>query len=187
MVTKVTSIFRESIISLIHLIMGQDIKRNKKCITIGKNSRISSKSTIDTIFGGKITIGNNCEIGDYSMLLTYGGSITIGNDCSVNPFCMLYGHGGLIIGDKVRIATQTVIIPANHSFDDLTQPIMNQPEVRNGVKIGNDVWIAAGVKILDGVTIGDGVVIAAGSIVTKSFPNNVVIAGVPAKIIKHRN
>ncbi|QQR96699.1 MAG: acyltransferase [Sphingobacteriales bacterium] len=161
-------------------------RRNRADIKIGINTKISKKSKIETLFGGKITIGNNCQIEDFSMLLTYGGNIEIGDECSVNPFCVLYGHGGLKVGNKVRIATHTVIIPANHVFDNITIPIMNQPETRKGIVIGNDVWIGNGARILDGVVLGSGVVVGAGSVVTQSFPDNVVIAGVPAKIIKHR-
>lgn len=52
------------------------------------------------------------------------------------------------------------------------------------VCIGNDVWIGEGVCIMPGVTIGDNVIIGANAVVTHSFPKNVVIVGVPAKIIK---
>ncbi|WP_288567960.1 maltose acetyltransferase domain-containing protein [uncultured Lactobacillus sp.] len=52
------------------------------------------------------------------------------------------------------------------------------------VNIGNDVWIGGHSTICPGVTIGNGVVVAAGSVVTKNIPDNVVVGGVPAKIIK---
>lgn len=50
--------------------------------------------------------------------------------------------------------------------------------------IGNDVWIGGNVTILPGVTIGNNVVVAAGAVVTKDIPDNCVVAGVPAKMIK---
>lgn len=54
------------------------------------------------------------------------------------------------------------------------------------VLIGNDVWIGDGVKICNGVVIGDGAVIGAGSIVTKDVPPYSIVAGIPAKVLKHR-
>lgn len=52
------------------------------------------------------------------------------------------------------------------------------------VKIGNNVWIGGHSTICPGVTIGNGVVVAAGSVVTKDVPDNVIVGGVPAKVIK---
>ncbi|KAJ2309551.1 hypothetical protein H4S02_009855, partial [Coemansia sp. RSA 2611] len=53
------------------------------------------------------------------------------------------------------------------------------------VKIGDGVWVGGGAVILPGVTIGDGVTIGAGSVVTKDVPDNVVVVGNPARIVKH--
>ena len=50
--------------------------------------------------------------------------------------------------------------------------------------IGNNIWIGAKVTLLDGSKVGDNSVIAAGAVVSGVFPNNVVIGGVPAKILK---
>jgi acetyltransferase-like isoleucine patch superfamily enzyme len=50
--------------------------------------------------------------------------------------------------------------------------------------VGNNVWIGANATILPGVTIGDGSIVAAGAVVTKNVPINVIVGGVPAKIIK---
>jgi len=57
------------------------------------------------------------------MILTYGGDITIGDNCSVNPFTIVYGHGGTRIGNGVRIAAHTVIIPAHHNVVSDGQPL----------------------------------------------------------------
>jgi maltose O-acetyltransferase len=53
--------------------------------------------------------------------------------------------------------------------------------------IGDDVWIGMDCTILGGVSIGNGSVVAAGSVVTKSIPDNVLVGGVPAKVIKRIN
>ena len=52
------------------------------------------------------------------------------------------------------------------------------------IKIGNNVWIGSNVTITQGVTVGNGAVIAAGAVVTKDVPDEVVVGGVPAKMIK---
>lgn len=56
----------------------------------------------------------------------------------------------------------------------------------NGYKIGNNCWIGAKATILDGTSIGNGCVVAAGAVVTGCFPDDVVIGGVPARILKER-
>jgi acetyltransferase-like isoleucine patch superfamily enzyme len=120
------------------------------------------------------------------MILSHGGDIVIGDDCSVNPYSILYGHGGLKIGDKVRIASHTVIIPGNHKFGRVDIPIFRQGVTMKGIVIDDDVWIGANCTILDGVSIGKGAVIGAGSVVTRDVEPFSVVAGVPARVITTR-
>jgi acetyltransferase-like isoleucine patch superfamily enzyme len=120
------------------------------------------------------------------MILTYGGHIEIGDNCSVNPFTVIYGHGGVRIGEGVRIAAHTVIIPANHNIPTDGTPLHLSGFSAEGIEIDDHVWIGAGVRVLDGVKIGRNAVIAAGSVVTTSVPENATVAGVPARIIKQR-
>src|SRR5690606_23721319 len=137
--------------------------------------------------GGKIKLGKKTHLMPYSILKAMNGDISFGEYCTVNPFCVIYGmSGGLEIGNAVRIATQTVIIPANHIFDDPDKDIRLQGIESNGIKIEDDVWLGAGVRVLDGVTIKKGSVVAAGSVVTKDISEFSVVGGVPARVIKKR-
>lgn len=149
---------------------------------VGRNVRISRRAVVR----GDVTLGDGCEIHDFAFLDAEGGSIRLGSHCSVNPFTVLYGHGGLTIGDNVRIATHVVIIPADHVFEDLSEPIRKQGLRRRGIVIEDDVWIGANVVITDGVRIGTGSVVAAGAVVTQNVEPLSVVGGVPARVIKKR-
>lgn len=86
---------------------------------------------------------------------------------------------GIEIGDDTMIAPGVRIISANHNLEDFSKHDHQEP-----IRIGKDCWLGTNCVILPGVQLGDGVIVGAGAIVTKSFPANSVIAGVPAKIIK---
>ena len=74
----------------------------------------------------------------------------------------------------------------NHVFSDADKTIREQGVSHKGIKIGSNCWIGAKVTILDGAVVGDGCVIAAGAVVRGTFPENCVIGGVPARILKFR-
>ena len=85
------------------------------------------------------------------------------------------------------IASRVYISDHSHgniSSEDLKIPPAQRPLFSKPVYIGKNVWIGEGSCILPGVTLGDNVIVGANAVVTHSFPNNCVIAGVPAQIIK---
>ncbi len=135
---------------------------------------------------GKIEIGRNCRIKDYSKIITYSGFVRIGNNCSINPFSVIYGHMGVKIGDNVMIANKVTIVAANHGFTDLTIEMKKQSIVGKGIIIEDDVWIGANVTILDGVKLKKGCIVAAGSVVNKDVEAYAIVGGVPARHIKNR-
>jgi len=137
--------------------------------------------------GGTISIGARTFVDRGVILRPLGGSIEIGCDCTVNAYSVLYGGGGLKIGNNVRIAAHTVIVPSNHIFNDPAIPIKEQGLSLKGIIIEDDVWIGAGARILDGVKISEGTVVGAGAVVTKTTEPYSVSAGVPAKKIKSRS
>ncbi len=114
---------------------------------------------------------NNCsiEIGECSFIgashlacTEDGRSIMIGKDC------MLSSNINIRTGDS-------------HSILDREGKRINPAE---SVKIGDHCWIGEGAKIMKGVTLQKDTIVASGSIVTHSFPSNVILAGNPAKPIK---
>ena len=110
--------------------------------------------------------------------------IFLGKNVGFGEFSYLGGAGGLEIGDDTIIGQYFSAHPENHNFNDDKKSIRLQGVSRKGIKIGKNCWIGSKVTILDGVNIGKNSVIASGAVVNKSFEDNVVIGGVPAKIIK---
>jgi acetyltransferase-like isoleucine patch superfamily enzyme len=112
-----------------------------------------------------------------------GINITIGKNVFINSGCRFQDQGGITIGDDVLIGHNAVLATLNHGFaPDKRKNIYPAPIV-----IGNNVWVGSNVTILAGITIGNNAIIAAGAVVTKDVPENVVVADVPAKIIKDIN
>ena len=158
-------------------------------IFLGEGILIDSTSIFKTNGNNdKIIIGDKVSVGHGVCLLTYGGKIEIGNNCDINPYTIIYGHGnGVVIGNNVLIAGHCMIIPNNHVFEDENVPIINQGNISKGIIIGDDVWIGHGCTILDGVSIGNGSVIGAGTVVSKNIPEKSICIGATCRIIKKRN
>lgn len=98
-----------------------------------------------------------------NMFSTEPWLITIGNNVYITADCAFVTHDG-----------GTLILRKEIPDLEITAPI----------SVGNDVYMGIRTLIMPGVTIGNRVIIAAGSIVTKDIPDNSVVAGVPARVIK---
>jgi acetyltransferase-like isoleucine patch superfamily enzyme len=155
-----------------------------RAVRIDPTCWVAARSVIRIWGGGTIRIGKHCEIHPFSMILTYGGDIEIGDDCSLNPFAIIYGHAGVRLGNGVRIAAHSVIIPANHKPPSDGLPLHLSGLTGKGIVIDDNVWLGIGCSVLDGVHISRNVIVGAGSVVTRSVPANTTVAGVPARVIK---
>ncbi|MBR2589957.1 MAG: acyltransferase [Clostridia bacterium] len=109
-----------------------------------------------------------------------GMGLTVGKNFKRQEHCIIdQSHCWLIeIGDNVVLAPRVHILAHDASMWNDTGYTKIAP-----VKIGNNVFIGAGSIILPGVTLGDNCVIGAGSVVTKSFPENSIVAGNPARVL----
>jgi acetyltransferase-like isoleucine patch superfamily enzyme len=117
-------------------------------------------------------------------LSKYGVGLTIGNNSAFGRFTEFGAAGGIEIGNDVIAGSYISFHSENHNFSDSSLLIREQGVTSKGIKIGNNVWIGAKATFLDGSIIGNNCVVAAGAVVNGVFPNNVIIGGVPAKILK---
>lgn len=111
-----------------------------------------------------------------------GINIHVGDEFLTNYNVTILDIAPVRIGDYVMIGPGTLITTVNHPLSPKgRRKHLGQAKP---VTIGNDVWIGGNCTILPGVTIGSNVVVAAGAVVTKDVPNNCVVGGVPARVIK---
>ena len=108
--------------------------------------------------------------------------ITTLNSFASSGGCYIQANNGIKIGKNFLCASGVKIISANHDYDNLMKSKKDDPII-----IGDNVWIGTGAIILPGVKLGDNCIVGAGSVVTKSFSENSIIAGNPAKLIKKRS
>jgi acetyltransferase-like isoleucine patch superfamily enzyme len=164
--------------------------RNKKNIHFGKNVTIEQNTRIDGYAYEKIILSNNVRIGAFSNLTCtshmskYGRGLKMGENSAIGDFTHFGASGGIEIGEDVIMGSYISFHSENHNFNDKERLIREQGVTSKGIKLGNNIWVGAKVTFLDGCIIGDNCVIAAGAVVNGTFPNGVVIGGVPAKILK---
>jgi acetyltransferase-like isoleucine patch superfamily enzyme len=112
-----------------------------------------------------------------------GHFIKLGKSVFINHGCSFLDMGGITIEDDAMIGPKVNLITENHPLD----PTLRKSMICQPILIRRNAWIGAGATILPGVTIGVNAVVAAGAVVSKDVPDNTVVAGIPAKVIKYIN
>jgi acetyltransferase-like isoleucine patch superfamily enzyme len=119
---------------------------------------------------------------------SYAPVVNIGNNVSINFDCHIACINNIEIGNNVLIASKVFI--TDHAHGEInasaleTPPSARKVVSKGPVIIEDNVWIGEGVAILPNVTVGKNSIIGANAVVTKSFPENSLIGGNPAKLIK---
>ncbi len=134
---------------------------------------------------------NRFEVGDYSLIESFAtvnnaiGDVVIGKHSLIGVCNSILGP--VTIGDYVMLAPHVTLSALNHSFDDVSRPIAQQPTTTRPIVVEDGAWIGAQALITAGVRIGRNSVVAGGSVVTRDVPPFSVVAGNPARLVKQYN
>ena len=111
--------------------------------------------------------------------------VTIGRKCIIGRGSHIIGHWSIELGDEIQTGPYVYITDQNHGYEDPETPVGWQQTKEGAVSIGSGSWLGANVVILPGTHLGRNTVVAAGAVVRGTFPDHVVIGGVPARVLRH--
>ena len=158
-------------------------ERRRIASTLATARRVGSNPVV---LGDPIVDGGDLEIGDRfqiwsahrQTMVSGPGRIRIGNGVFINAGVVVYSEVAITIGDDVALANEVYVMDTNsHGIegrDPLAAPVV----------IGRGTWVGARAIILPGVTIGSRVVVGAGAVVSRDVPDEVLVAGNPAKVVR---
>jgi acetyltransferase-like isoleucine patch superfamily enzyme len=133
-----------------------------------------------------IAVGNRVFLGRGTILSCKNGDITLGDHVNIGFNSEIFSGSNVTIGRHGLFAAQTYLVGGGHEFDRPDVPVIEQQRSSLGITLGDNVWLGAGAKILDGVRIGSNVVVGANAVVNMDLPDNVIAAGVPARVLRSR-
>ena len=151
----------------------------KRGILTGKKSSLIVENEGQIIFKGSASIGRG------SSLCASGGKIVFGDKFSCNVNCFFYCNTVVTFGEDVLLGWNINVRDNDgHPLIDNDGNIINEPKP---IWLKDHVWVASYVDIMKGVTLEEGTIVGTRSLVTKSnIEQNTIIAGIPARVIKHQ-
>ena len=111
----------------------------------------------------------------------FGKNIRVGRNVFINHACEFMDRGGITIEDDVLVGPKVNLVTISHPLD----PTTRRSTYCAPIVIKKGAWLGAAVSVMPGVTIGENAVVAANAVVTREVPDNAVVGGVPARVIKH--
>jgi acetyltransferase-like isoleucine patch superfamily enzyme len=144
---------------------------------VGRRAHVLGLPTVDAT---DLVIGDDFKVwsGHRRTVISGWGRIEIGSRVFINSGAVVIAVTGVVIGDDVALANEVMVL------DSDSHGVEGRPQVEAPVRIGDGTWVGARAIVLPGVTIGRRVLVAAGSVVTRDVPDDVLVAGNPARVVR---
>jgi acetyltransferase-like isoleucine patch superfamily enzyme len=137
--------------------------------------------------GATLRIGRWAWIGDGSKIRVHEGEVSIGAKTVMGQECTISAYQHVEIGRECIVADRVMLIDFDHGVVEVERPIRLQGIYKRDVRVGHNVWIGYGACILRGVSVGDNSIVGTSTVVTRDVPENTVVAGSPARVIRMRD
>jgi acetyltransferase-like isoleucine patch superfamily enzyme len=148
---------------------------------VGPGVRLEIQPGARLVLGRWSWIGHGCKIRVHEGEVRIGAKTVLGQECTISA----YQH--VSIGRECVVADRVMLIDFDHGVVEVERPIRLQGIYKRDVRVGHNCWIGYGACILRGVTVGDNAVIGTSAVVTRDVPENAVVAGVPARVLRMRD
>ncbi len=125
-------------------------------------------------------IGHGCKIRAHEGEVSIGAKTVLGQECTISAF----QH--VSVGRECILADRVMLIDFDHGVVDVERPIRDQGIYKRDVRVGNNVWVGYGACFLRGVTVGDNCIVGTSAVVTRDVPDDAVVGGTPARVLRMR-
>lgn len=151
--------------------------RLRKVAKVGRRARVLGRPVVDA---SDLEIGDDFKIwsAHRKTLVSGWGRIRIGDRVFINVGTTVLSVVEIVIGDDVAMANEVYVMDSN------SHGVEGQAHVEAPVRIGAGTWLGARSMVMPGVTIGKRVLVAAGAVVTRDVPDDVLVAGNPARVVR---
>lgn len=149
----------------------------RHCTSVGAQPVVLGRPRIDAT---DMTVGDYFQVwcGHRQTLITGWGRVRVGDRVFVNSGAIVFSAVEVVLGDDVALANEAYVMDSDsHGIEG--RPVKEEP-----VRIGSGSWIGARAMVLPGVTIGARCVVAAGAIVSRDIPDDTLVGGNPARVIR---
>jgi len=156
-------------------------------ISIGDNVLLRRNVELRAHGESVLRIGNNCRIDRGVRLLSANqAKLEVCNGARIGLYTVFNGGDSIYVGEKSLISGFVYLQTSMHNFSG-SGSVQNQGYTHAPIVLGEDVWIGTHAVIFPGVTLGAKSIVGSNSVVNKSFEENSIVAGAPAKLLKNRN
>ena len=134
----------------------------------------------------KVVLGRWSWIGHGTKIRAHEGEVRIGAKTVLGQECTISAFQHVSIGRECIVADRVMLIDFDHGVVEVERPVREQGIYKRDVRVGHNVWVGYGACFLRGVTVGDNTIVGTYSVVTRDVPDNAVVGGVPARVVRMR-